>query len=77
MACTWLGEGGVNGTFCGGIVVLEVGVAGVGDAPILASVVAVADPGGSGWEVAGLADPGRTAGLESLMLGFVLSAYPL
>lgn len=56
---------------------LELGVAGVGDAPILASGVVATGPGGGGWEVAGLADPGRTAGLESPMLGFVLSAYPL
>lgn len=56
---------------------LELGVAGVGDAPILASGVVATGPGGGGWEVAGLADPGRTAGLESPMLGFVVSAYPL
>jgi hypothetical protein len=48
VAPTWLGEGGVNGTFCGGIVLLEVGVAGVGDVLILASGVVATGPGGSG-----------------------------
>lgn len=77
-AWTLLGDGGVNGTFSVGIVVLEVGVAGVGGVRISEELVDVATgPGGGGSEVDGLADPGRTAVLESLMLGLVESAKVL
>jgi hypothetical protein len=61
------GGGGVRGTLCGGIVEADDGVAGVfwatdelDDEPT--------GPGGAGWLVAELAEPGRTMGLESLML---------
>jgi hypothetical protein len=66
-----LGGGGVRGTFCAGIVEEVVGVAGVR----CELVEGATEPGGSGSDVLGLADPGRTAGFESEILG--LSAYPL
>jgi hypothetical protein len=65
------GGGGVRGTFCAGIVVDEVGVAGVTFELVDVATV----PGGAGSDVLALADPGRTAGFESEMVG--LSAYPL
>ena len=65
-----LGGGGVRGTFCAGIVEEVVGVAGVGF-----ELVDVATEPGGGSEVLALADPGRTKGFESEMVG--LSAYPL
>src|SRR4051812_26795069 len=71
---TLLGEGGVRGTFCGGIVDVEVGVAGVGEADLELKLVDTG-PTGGGWFVVELADPGRTTGFESDTLG--LSAYPL
>lgn len=58
------GGGGVRGTFSAGIV-LEVGVAGVGACEFGVTTV----PGGNGSDVAGLADPGSTTGLESGILG--------
>jgi len=39
--------------------------------------VVATGPGGGGAVVPVLADPGRTAGFESVMLGFTSSAYPL
>jgi hypothetical protein len=65
------GGGGVRGTFCAGMVVDEVGVAGVTFELVDVATV----PGGAGSDVLALADPGRTTGFESEMLG--LSAYPL
>lgn len=56
------GGGGVRGTFAAGIVV-EVGVTGVTELGVTTA------PGGSGSEVAALADPGSTGGLESAILG--------
>jgi hypothetical protein len=51
-------------------------VAGVGDAAvaIFELDVSATRPGGSGWEAVALADPGRTIGFESAILGFVSSA---
>ncbi len=63
--CTLPLGGGVRGTFCGGILDRELGVAGVG-----------CPPTGAADEVA-LFDPGRTEGFESEMLGLLTSAYPL
>lgn len=56
------GGGGVNGTFSGGIVEEDVGVAGVGALP----GVGLTGPGGGGTFIgaAELCDPGRNAGLE-------------
>jgi hypothetical protein len=53
-----------------------VGVAGVGDAAvaIFELDVSATRPGGSGWEAVALADPGRTIGFESAILGFFSSA---
>ena len=65
------GGGGVRGTFCAGIVVELVGVAGVTFELVDVATV----PGGGGSEVLALADPGRTIGFESEIVG--LSAYPL
>lgn len=73
MLCTWLGEGGVRGTFSGGIVEPDSGVAGVGETFELREVAT--GPTGGGSFVLALADPGRTIGLESEILG--LSAYRL
>ncbi len=55
------GGGGVNGTFSGGIVEEDVGVAGVGALP-----VGLTGPGGGGTFIgaAELCDPGRNAGSE-------------
>jgi hypothetical protein len=64
---TFPGGGGVSGTFRGGIVVVE-GVAGVAVAILELGVVATG-PGGGGWLVLELAEPGRTIGFESRMLG--------
>lgn len=61
------GGGGVRGTFCGGIVEAE-GVDGVGDAAFEFNEVATG-PGGGGSFVLALAEPGRTTGVESAMLG--------
>ena len=71
------GGGGVKGTL-GGTVVDPVGVAGVGDVDvaIFELNVSATRPGGRGWEVAELADPGSTMGFESAMLGFGPSAKP-
>lgn len=69
------GVGGVRGTLCGGIIDPELGVAGVCATDELGDVAT--GPGGRGSEVASLADPGRTRGLESAILGFLASAYPL
>jgi len=63
----------VRGTFSEGIVVAEDGVAGVAEAWL--SFDEIFKLGGRGSFVAALADPGRTIGLESEILG--LSAYPL
>ena len=62
--------GGVNGAF---------GMAVVGGASFAsAALIVVGSLGGSGSDVAGLAEPGRTTGLESPILGFLLSvAYCL
>ncbi len=56
------GGGGVNGTFSGGIVEEDVGVAGVGGLP----GVGLTGPGGGGTftGAAGLCDPGRNGGSE-------------
>lgn len=56
------GGGGVNGTFSGGIVEEDVGVAGVG----ALSGVGLTGPGGGGTFIgaAELCDPGRNAGSE-------------
>jgi hypothetical protein len=40
-------------------------------------MVVATRPGGSGSDVAELADPGSTTGLESPILGFLSSANPL
>jgi hypothetical protein len=68
------GGGGVRGTFCEGIVEADDGVDGVLELAVEVGEVATG-PGGGGWFVLELAEPGRTAGLESAMLD--LSAYPL
>ena len=49
-------------------------LAGVGEVAIFELGDVATGPGGSGWEVAVLADPGRTMGFESLMLGLEASA---
>lgn len=70
------GLGGIRGTFGGGVVLFEVGVAGVGDV----MEGATTDPGGGGCGVVAvlLCVPGRTIAVESLTLGLVvLSAYRL
>jgi hypothetical protein len=56
------GDGGVNGTFSGGITVEDAGVAGVGGLP----GAGLTAPGGGGTLVgtAGLCDPGKNAGSE-------------
>lgn len=61
------GGGGVRGTFSIGIVV-ELGVAGVGGVFEFNEVAT--GPAGGGTEVPALADPGKTTGFESAMLGF-------
>jgi hypothetical protein len=73
--CTWLGVGGVRGTFSGGIVDIveaELGVEGVGDAFPVVKLVITGPKGGGSFVPA---PPGRTMGFESEMLD--LSAYPL
>lgn len=59
------GGGGVNGTFSGGIVVDDVGVAGVARAGVLPGRGLTA-PGGGGTfgEAAALCDPGKKAGSD-------------
>jgi hypothetical protein len=59
------GGGGVRGTLWGGIVEADDGVDGVA---VKLGGLATA-PGGAGSLVLELAEPGRTAGLESAMLG--------
>lgn len=71
---TFPGGGGVRGTLCGGIVEVDDGVDGVFGVAVEFGDVATG-PGGGGWFVLELAEPGRTTGLESVMLD--LSAYPL
>lgn len=65
------GEGGVKGTWVGAVPTELVGVAGVGLTGGDAEEAAFAGGGAAG--AAGLAPPGRTTGLESLMLGLVLA----
>ena len=67
----------MRGTFLGGIVEAETGVVGVGDVAVFAFIEVATAPWGRGSEVLGLADPGKTTGFESEMLGFGLLAYPL
>lgn len=74
VAFTSEGVGGIRGTLWAGIVDVEVGVAGVGVFSFALKEVATG-PTGSGSFVLELAEPGRTIGLESEMLG--LPAYPL
>lgn len=62
------GGGGVRGTLCGGIVEEDDGVEGVLGLTVELGDVATG-PGGGGWLVLELAEPGRTMGLESWMLG--------
>jgi hypothetical protein len=59
------GGGGVRGTLCGGIVEADDGVDGVA---VKLGGFATA-PWGAGSLVLELAEPGRTTGLESAMLG--------
>jgi hypothetical protein len=68
--------GGTRGTLVGGIEGFEFVV--VGDVPVTEALGAgTTRPGGAGSFVAELADPGRTTGRESLMLGFLTSAKAL
>jgi hypothetical protein len=69
-----VGGGGVRGTLCEGIAEADDEVDGVLELAVEVGEVATG-PGGGGWFVLELAEPGRTAGLESAMLD--LSAYPL
>ena len=64
------GEGGTFGTFSGGIVVFELGAAGV------ACVLVTTGPNGGGcaWDAVLLDVPGSTAESESCMLGFVFGS---
>ena len=71
------GEGGTNGTFDGGIVVLDVGVAGEEEDAVDELGFGVTRPGGAGSFVAGLAEPGSTVAFESVMLGFCISEKAL
>ena len=72
------GGGGVRGTFDGGIAEIVLGVAGVGERPASLELdVSATGPGGAGADVLALADPGSTAAFESVILGFLLSVYPL
>jgi hypothetical protein len=61
------GGGGVRGTLCGGIVEVDDGVDGVLGVAVELGDVATG-PGGGGWFVLELAEPGRTMGRESPML---------
>jgi hypothetical protein len=65
------GGGGVNGTFCGSMLVDEDGEAEVADN----GVIGMLSPGGSGSLVAELREPGSTTVLESLILGFVPPSF--
>lgn len=56
---------------------MAIGVAGFFGGRGLALGDVKTGPGGGGSEVAELADPGRTIGFESPMLGLLESAYPL
>ena len=66
------GGGGVNGTFSGGMVLLELGVAGV-DASRPGETEGTG-PGGGGVATVAvwLCEPGKTAASEFFMLGFIL-----
>ena len=62
----------------GGIVGLDVVLAGAGVDPVNEVSGAVTTrPGGAGSFVVALADPGSTAGFESLMLDFLMSTKAL
>ena len=65
------GGGGVNGTFSGGIALLELGVAGEDESR--PGETEPTGPGGGGVaaEAVWLWEPGRTAAVESFMLGLV------
>lgn len=69
------GVGGTKGAF-GRALVAVVGGA-IFASGMSALIVVETRPGGAGSEVAELADPGRTTGCESLMEGFLSSAYRL
>jgi hypothetical protein len=70
------GGGGVSGTLSIGIELSAVGVWGVFD--VIEELEGVdTGPGGKGSFVAALAEPGKTAGLESFILGFFTSAKAL
>lgn len=62
------------GTF-GGAIVAPTGVSVLADGGVYS--VGGTSPGGSGSVVLSLRDPGRTVGLESAILDFFSSAYPL
>ena len=62
------------GTF-GGAIAAPTGVSVFADGGVYR--VGGTGPGGSGSEVLSLRDPGRTMGLESAILAFGVSAYPL
>jgi hypothetical protein len=64
------GGGGVNGTLSGGMIVEDVGVAGVGEFP----AARLTPPGGGGTLVgmAGLCEPGKNAGSELRILSVFL-----
>jgi hypothetical protein len=62
----------------GGIVASVVGFLGEEDGPVTEELGEVATrPGGAGSFVVALADPGRTMGFESLILGLLMSAKAL
>lgn len=66
---TAVGVWGIRGTCCGSVSI----VLATGGIEIFASGVATTFPGGGGSFVAGLADPGRTLGLESAILGLLFA----
>lgn len=69
------GGGGAKGTLSGGIIFSAIGVTGVGPPGKIGGT----GPGGGGVGPFAilLAEPGRTAVSESLMLGLVLESEPL
>jgi len=67
---TAAGVWGIRGTCCGSVSM----VLAIGGIEIFALGVVATFPGGSGSSVAGLAEPGRTMGLESAILGLLLFA---